>query len=64
MPIFLLIVLGRASCSPPLKVDIAEALKCNDEHPPEAAQLAEQPEAFYVSEIVEDMCAGQYADDK
>ena len=36
----------------------AEALKCNDEHPPEGAQLTEQPEAFYVSEIIEDMCAG------
>ena len=44
--------------------DIADALKCSDEHPPEDAQLNEQPESFYTSEIIEDMCAGQYADDK
>ena len=44
--------------------DIAEALKCNDEHPLEGAQLTEQPKAFYVSEIIEDMCTRQYADDK
>jgi hypothetical protein len=44
--------------------DIADALKCNDEHPPEDAQLSEQPKSFYTFEIIEDMCAGQYADDK
>ena len=44
--------------------DIAAALKCNDEHPPEAAHLDEQPEAFYVSEIIEDMCDGHFADGK
>ena len=44
-------------------VDIAVAFKCNDEHPPEAAHLDEQPEAFYVSEIIEDMCEGHYADE-
>jgi hypothetical protein len=44
--------------------DIAAALHCNDEHLPEDAQLDEQPESFYVSEIIEDMCAGQYADEK
>ena len=44
--------------------DIADALKCNDEHPPEDAQLNEQPESFYTSEIIEDMCVGQYVVDK
>jgi hypothetical protein len=44
--------------------DIATTLKCNDEHPPEDAQLNEQPESFYTSEIIEDMCAGKYANDK
>jgi hypothetical protein len=44
--------------------DIAAALHCNDEHPPADAQLDEQLESFYVSEIIEDMCAGQYADEK
>ena len=44
--------------------NIAAALKCNDEHPPEAAHLDEQPKAFYVSEIIEDMCEGHYADEK
>ena len=44
--------------------DIAAALKCNDEHPPKAAHLDEQLEAFYVSEIIEDMCEGHYADEK
>jgi hypothetical protein len=44
--------------------DIAATLHCNDEHPPKDAQLDEQPESFYVSEIIEDMCAGQYADEK
>jgi hypothetical protein len=44
--------------------DIVAALHCNDEHPPADAQLDEQPESFYVSEIIEDMCAGQYADEK
>ena len=42
-------------------MDIAAAFKCNDEHPPEAAHLDEQPEAFYVSEIIEDMCEGHFA---
>jgi hypothetical protein len=44
--------------------DIAAALHCNDEHPPADAQLDEQPDTLYVSEIIEDMCAGQYADEK
>jgi hypothetical protein len=44
--------------------NIAAALKCNDEHPPEDAQLGEQPESFYILEIIEGMCTGQYADDK
>jgi hypothetical protein len=44
--------------------DIAAALHCNDEHPPADAQLDEQPDPFYVSEIIEDMCTGQYADEK
>jgi hypothetical protein len=44
--------------------DIATTLHCNDEHPPADAQLDEQPDPFYVSEIIEDMCAGQYADEK
>jgi hypothetical protein len=44
--------------------DIAAALHCNDEHPSADAQLDEQPEPFYVSEIIEDMCVGQYADEK
>jgi hypothetical protein len=45
-------------------LDIAAALHCNDEHPPADAQLDDQPDAFYVSEIIEDMCADQYADEK
>jgi hypothetical protein len=44
--------------------DIAAALHCNDEHPPTNAQLDDQPDPFYVSEIIEDMCASQYADEK
>jgi hypothetical protein len=44
--------------------DIAAALHCNDEHPPADAQLDDQPDTLYVSEIIEDMCAGQYADEK
>jgi hypothetical protein len=44
--------------------DIAAALKCNDEHPSADAQLDEQSESFYISEIIEDICAGQYANDK
>jgi hypothetical protein len=44
--------------------DIAVALHCNDEHPPVDAQLDDQPDAFYVSKIIEDMCASQYADEK
>jgi hypothetical protein len=44
--------------------DIAITLHCNDEHPPTDAQLDDQPDAFYVSEIIEDMCAGQYANEK
>jgi hypothetical protein len=28
------------------------------------AQLEDQPDAFYVFEIIDDMCAGQYADEK
>jgi hypothetical protein len=44
--------------------DIATALHCNNEHASADAQLDEQPDPFYVSEIVEDMCAGQYADEK
>jgi hypothetical protein len=50
--------------------DIAVALHCNDEQPPideqppTDAQLDDQPESFYVSEIIDNMCAGQYADDK
>ena len=44
--------------------DIAAALHCNDEHPPANAQLDEQSESFYVSKIIDDMCAEQYADDK
>jgi hypothetical protein len=45
-------------------LDIAATLHCNDEHPPVDAQRDEQPESFYISEIIEDMCAGQYADEK
>jgi hypothetical protein len=45
-------------------VDIAASLHVNDEHPPADAQLDEQSESFYVSEIIEDICAGQYADEK
>ena len=44
--------------------DFATALKCNDEHPSADAQLDEQPESFYISEIIEDMCVGQYTDEK
>jgi hypothetical protein len=44
--------------------DIVAALHCNDEQPPTDAQLDDQPESFYVSEIIDNMCAGQYADDK
>jgi GTPase Era involved in 16S rRNA processing len=44
--------------------DIVAALHYNDEHPPADAQLDEQPESFYVSEIIEDRCVGQYADEK
>jgi hypothetical protein len=44
--------------------DIAAALHCNDEQPPADAQLEDQPDPFYVSEIIDDMCAGQYADEK
>jgi hypothetical protein len=44
--------------------DIATALHFNDEHPPADAQLDDQPNAFYISEIIEDMCVGQYADEK
>jgi hypothetical protein len=44
--------------------DIAIALHCNDEHPLADAQLDDQQDPFYVSEIIEDMCAGQYADEK
>jgi hypothetical protein len=44
--------------------DIATALHCNDEHPPAEAQLDEQPKSFYISKIIEDICARQYADDK
>ena len=36
--------------------DITAAFKCNDEHPPTDAQLDEQPESFYISEIIEDVC--------
>ena len=45
-------------------VDIAAGLKCNDEHPPKAAHLEEQPETFYVSEIIKDMCERHFADGK
>jgi hypothetical protein len=38
--------------------DIATALKCNDEHPLEDAQLEEQSKSFYILEIIENMCAG------
>jgi hypothetical protein len=44
--------------------DIAAALHCNDEHPLADAQIDAQPDPFYVSEIIEDMFAGQYADEK
>jgi hypothetical protein len=44
--------------------DIPATFHRNDEHPPTDAQLDEQPESFYVSEIIEDMCVGQYADEK
>ena len=47
-----------------ITTNIAAALKCNDEHPPEAAQLDKQLEPFYASEIIEDMCEGQNADEK
>jgi hypothetical protein len=42
---------------------IAATLKCNDEYPPADAQLDEQLEFFYISEIIEDVY-GQYADEK
>jgi hypothetical protein len=45
-------------------IDIAAALKCNDEHPPVEAQMDAQLESYYISKIIEDMCAGQYADTK
>jgi hypothetical protein len=44
--------------------DIAAALHCNDEQPLADAQLEDQPDAFYVSEIIDNMCAGQYANEK
>jgi hypothetical protein len=44
--------------------DIAAALKCNDDHPPVGAQMDAQPEPFYMSQIIDDMCGGQYADNK
>jgi hypothetical protein len=44
--------------------DIAAALKCNDEHPPVEAQMDAQQEPFYISQIIDDMCGGQYADNK
>jgi hypothetical protein len=44
--------------------DIAAALHCNDEHPSADAQLDDQPNAFYVSVIIEDTCASQYAHEK
>jgi hypothetical protein len=37
--------------------DIAAALHYNDEHLPADAQLDDQPDAFYVSKIIKDMCA-------
>ena len=45
-------------------LDIAAALHCNDEHPLADAQLDEQPDSVYVSQIIEDMCAGQYVNEK
>jgi hypothetical protein len=45
-------------------VDIATTLKCNDEHSPVEAQMDAQPESFYISQIIDDMYAGQYADNK
>jgi hypothetical protein len=44
--------------------DIAAALHCNDEHPLADAQLDEQPDPLYVFKIIENMCAGQYVDEK
>jgi hypothetical protein len=44
--------------------DITAALHCNDVHPPADAQLDDQPDTLNVSEIIEDMCAGQYANEK
>jgi hypothetical protein len=44
--------------------DIVAALKCNDEHPSVEAQMDAQLESYYISKIIEDMCAGQYADHK
>jgi hypothetical protein len=44
--------------------DIAAALKCNDDHPPVEAQMDAQPEPFYISQIIDDMCGGKYADNK
>jgi hypothetical protein len=44
--------------------DIAAALKCNDDHLPVEAQMDAQPESFYISQIIADMCDGQYADNK
>ena len=32
--------------------------------PPETAHLDEQAEPFYVFKIIEDMCEGQYADER
>ena len=37
-------------------LDIVDALKCNDEHPSEDAQLNEQTKSFYTSEIIKDVC--------
>jgi hypothetical protein len=44
--------------------DIAATLHYNDEHPPTDAQLDEQSEFFYVSEIIADMFTRQYANEK
>jgi hypothetical protein len=44
--------------------DIAATLKCNDDHPLVEAQMDAQPEPFYISQIIDDMCGGQYADNK
>ena len=72
MPTFSLTVLGGGVLFSTIQgkqvevttYDIAAALHCNDEQSLADVQLNEQPESFYISEIIDDMCARQYVDDK